>query len=120
VASYGLDRMPSDMLDSKVRGSAGHRLCPIEDQAKIVAILRLAPSRETGDPLIHQQVAAAGDIDATVAAMYAPGGDFLTSARWSPRSSDASRGESFVRPRTVAREFDVALDGSRLKCASSL
>lgn len=80
IASYGLDRMPSDMLAAGFEDLHVTACWPIEDQAKIVEMLRLALSREMRDTLIHHQIAAADDIDAAVAAMHAPGGDFLISA----------------------------------------
>jgi ubiquinone/menaquinone biosynthesis C-methylase UbiE len=80
MASYGLDRMASDMLTAGFEDLHVTACCPIEDQAKIVEMLRLALSREMRDTLIHHQIAAADDIDAAVAAMHAPGGNFLISA----------------------------------------
>jgi ubiquinone/menaquinone biosynthesis C-methylase UbiE len=80
MASYGLDRMPSDMLTAGFEDLHVTACCPIEDQAKIVEMLRLALSREMRDTLIEHQIAAADDIDAALAAMPAPGSDFLISA----------------------------------------
>jgi ubiquinone/menaquinone biosynthesis C-methylase UbiE len=80
MASYGLDRMPWDMLTAGFQDLHVTAYCPIEDQAKIVEMLRLALSREMRDTLIEHQIAAADDIDAALAAMHAPGGDFLISA----------------------------------------
>ena len=80
MASYGLDRMPSDMLTAGFEDLHVTACCPIEDQAKIVEMHRLALSREMRDTLIDHQIAAADDIDAAVAAMHAPGGDFLISS----------------------------------------
>jgi len=80
MANYGLDRMPSDMLAAGFEDLHVTAYCPVEDQAKIVEMLRLALSREMRETLIDHQIAAADDIDAAVAAMHAPGGNFLISA----------------------------------------
>jgi hypothetical protein len=72
--------MPSDMLAAGFEDLHVIAYCPVEDQAKIVEMLRLALSREMRETLIDHQIAAADDIDAAVAAMHAPGGDFLISA----------------------------------------
>ena len=80
MASYGLDRLPPDMLAAGFEALHVTACCPIEDQARIVEMLRLALSREMRDPLIEHQIATADDIDAAVAAMSAPIGDYLISA----------------------------------------
>ncbi len=80
AASYGLDRLPSDMLTAGFEDLHVTARCPVEGQAKIVEMLRLALSREMRDALIDHQIAAAADIDAAIAAMHASGGDFLISA----------------------------------------
>jgi hypothetical protein len=71
MANYGLDRMPSDMLAAGFEDLHVIAYCPVEDQAKIVEMLRLALSREMRETLIDHQIAAADDIDAAVAAMHA-------------------------------------------------
>ena len=79
-ANYGLDRMPSDMLRAGFKDLTVTASCPIEDQGKIVEMLRLALSKEMRENLLALNIAQAEDIDAAVAAMHAPGGNFLISS----------------------------------------
>lgn len=81
MANYGLERMPSDMLAAAFEDLHVTACCPIEDQGKIVDMLRLALSREMRNTMIDHQIAAAEDIDAAIAAMGDPSSnDFLISA----------------------------------------
>ena len=80
VASYGIEQMPSDMLSAGFEDLHVSACCPVEDQARIVEMLRLGLSREMRDNLIDRKIAAADDIDAAVTAMHVPGGDFLISS----------------------------------------
>lgn len=79
-ANYGLERMASDMIFAGFEDLHVTARCPIENQASIVEMLRLALSREMRDALIDHEIADPQDIDAAISAMHAPGNDFLVSS----------------------------------------
>jgi len=79
-ANYGLELLPSDMMAAGFEDLHVTARCPVEDQASIVEMLRLALSREMRDALIDHEVAGAQDIDAAISAMRAPGNHFLVSS----------------------------------------
>jgi len=80
AASYGLERMPSDILSAGFENLTVTAHCPIEDQDKILEMLRLALSKEMRDNLINLSIASAEEVDAVAAAMQALSGDVLISA----------------------------------------
>ncbi len=78
-ANYGLERMPSDMIAAGFEDMNVTARCPVEDQARIVEMLRLALSREMRDALIDHEIAGGREIDAAICAMHARGNVFLIS-----------------------------------------
>jgi ubiquinone/menaquinone biosynthesis C-methylase UbiE len=80
MASYGLERLPSDMLRAGFEDLQVTARCPVEDQDKIVEMLRLSLSREMRAALIDHRIATADEIDAAIAAMQERSRDSLISA----------------------------------------
>ena len=79
-ANYGLDKLPSDMLSAGFEKLHVSGFWPVEDQAKIVELLRLALSKEMKQNLVALGIATEGEVDAVVAAMETPERDFVISA----------------------------------------
>jgi hypothetical protein len=79
--SYGLDKMPSDMLDAGFKDLKITAYVPVEDQNKIVEMLRLAMSNEMKKSLIEYNIASANEIDANVNEMKRqPKDSFISSS----------------------------------------
>jgi len=68
---YGLKRLPSDMLEAGFKIVQAGAYWPIDDQPKIIEMIRLAVSREMKPNLIKLGIAKETEIDAAVAALVA-------------------------------------------------
>lgn len=78
--NYGLDKLPSDMLDAGFQDLSITAHTPVRDQAKIIEMLRLSLSKEMKEYLIDNDIASASEIDADVAAMGQQPKDSLISS----------------------------------------
>ncbi len=78
--NYGLDQLPSDMISAGFENLHVNGFWPMQDQAEVVAMLRLALSNEMRPNLVALGVATDDEIDAVVAAAQVPGKDFVVSA----------------------------------------
>lgn len=78
--NYGLEKLPSDMIEAGFENLHVNGFWPMQDQEEVVAMLRLALSNEMRPNLIALGVATDDEIDAAVEAAKAPGIDFIVSA----------------------------------------
>jgi hypothetical protein len=79
--NYGLDKMPSDMLDAGFKDLRITAYAPVEDQNKIVEMFRLAMSNEMKRSLIEYKITTADEIAANVNEMGSqPKNSFISSS----------------------------------------
>jgi ubiquinone/menaquinone biosynthesis C-methylase UbiE len=67
--NYGLEKLPSDMLEAGFKDLKATAQCPVRDQAQIAEMLRLALANEMRKALIDGKLATNEEIDADVAEM---------------------------------------------------
>jgi ubiquinone/menaquinone biosynthesis C-methylase UbiE len=79
-ANYGLNLLPSHMLEAGFRELRVTSFVPVDDQGSIVEMLRLALSHEMKRNLVELGIATGEEIEADLAAMGRPGADQLVSA----------------------------------------
>jgi SAM-dependent methyltransferase len=76
---YGLNRLPSDMLTAGFELLSATAYWPIDDQPKILEMIRLAVSREMKPNLVKFGIAKESEVDAVVSAMAALEDDVVIS-----------------------------------------
>ncbi|MGB7950325.1 MAG: methyltransferase domain-containing protein [Candidatus Binatia bacterium] len=67
--NYGLEKLPSDMLEAGFKDLKVTAHCPVRDQAKIAEMLRLALANEMSKALVDAKLATEKEIDDDVAEM---------------------------------------------------
>jgi SAM-dependent methyltransferase len=68
---YGLNRLPSDMLEAGFKVIRAGAYWPIDDQSKIIEMIQLTVSREMKPNLIRLGLAKETEVDAVVTALIA-------------------------------------------------
>ena len=78
-ANYGIERMPTDMLMAGFENLKATAYWPLEDQPKIIEMLRLALSREMKQNLVRLKIATEEEVDTVLSVMVAERAKYVIS-----------------------------------------
>jgi ubiquinone/menaquinone biosynthesis C-methylase UbiE len=79
-SNYGIEQMASDMLTAGFEDLRASAYWPIQDQPKIIEMLRLGLSQEMKQNLVRLEVATETEVDAVISELAAPEPDYVISA----------------------------------------
>lgn len=77
---YGLKRLPTDMLDAGLGDLSATAYWPMEDQQKLVDMLRIALSQEMKNNLVRLGLTTAAEVDDVISQLAKPDRDYIISA----------------------------------------
>jgi hypothetical protein len=78
--NYGVNQLATDVLEAGFADIQASAFWPLEDQQKVVDMLRIALSREMRQNLVDLRVATEKEVDDVVSELAKPDRDYVISA----------------------------------------